>query len=67
MYDKAQLYLANGTRMVWIIYSTRQIIEVLTPTDRQLLTINDVLEGGDVLPGFSVPVRELFPSREDIA
>jgi Uma2 family endonuclease len=65
MLDKAQLYLARGTRMVWIIYSTRQIIEVLTPTDRQLLTVNDRLTGGDVLPGFSVAVRDLFPREEN--
>lgn len=64
MLDKALLYLANGARMVWIIYSTRQIIEVLTPTDRQLLTINDTLTGGEVLPGFSVAVRELFPPED---
>jgi Uma2 family endonuclease len=64
MLDKALRYLANGTRMVWIIYSTRQIIEVLTPTDRQLLTLTDMLGGGEVLPGFSVPVRELFPVEE---
>jgi Uma2 family endonuclease len=64
MLDKALLYLAHGTRMVWIIYCTRQIVEVLTATDRQLLTIEDTLNGGDVLPGFSVPVRELFPADE---
>jgi len=64
MLDKAQLYLKLGVRMVCIIYSTREIIEVLTPTDRQLLTINDTLTGGDVLPGFSVAVRELFPVEE---
>ncbi len=65
MLDKAQLYLKLGVRMVWIVYSTREIIEVLTPTDRQLLTINDTLTGGDVLPGFSVAVRELFPKQEE--
>jgi Uma2 family endonuclease len=64
--DKALLYLANGTRMVWVIYSTRQIIEVLTPTERYLLTINDTLTGFDVLPGFSVAVREIFPSEADL-
>lgn len=64
MLDKALLYLANGTRMVWIIYSTRQIVEVLTATERQLLTIADTLTGGEVLPGFSVPVRDLFPVDE---
>jgi len=64
MLDKALRYLANGTRMVWIIYSTREIVEVLTSTDRQLLTVNDILKGGDVLPGFSVAVRDLFPADE---
>jgi hypothetical protein len=24
-------------------------------------TENDTLDGGDVLPGFSLPVREIFP------
>jgi len=64
MLDKAQLYLARGTNRVWIIYSTRQIIEVLTTTDRQLLTSNDILTGGDLLPGFSAPVRDLFPPEQ---
>ena len=67
MLDNAQLYLKHGTKMVSIIYPTRQIIDVLTPTDRQLLTVAQVLTGGDVLPGFSVPVRELFPPAEQSA
>lgn len=60
MIDKAHLYLDNGTRMVWIIYSTKKLVEVLTLTDRQLLTLTDTLDGGDVLPGFSLPVAEIF-------
>ncbi len=64
MLDKALLYLSHGTRMVWIIYSTRQIVEVLTATERHFLTIDDTLSGGDVLPGFSVPVRDLFPVED---
>jgi Uma2 family endonuclease len=66
MLDKALLYLAHGTQMVWIIYSTRQIIEVFTPTERYLLTIHDMLTGFEVLPGFSVAVREIFPSEADL-
>lgn len=62
MLDKAKVYLDNGTRMVWLIYSTKQLVEVLTPTERHLLTINDTLKGGDVLPGFELPVREIFPA-----
>lgn len=60
MWDTAAYYLANGARMVWLIYPTRQLVEVLTPTTRQLLTINDTIDGGDVLPGFTMPVSACF-------
>jgi hypothetical protein len=29
---------------------------------RKMLTADDLLAGGDVLPGFQVSIRELFPS-----
>ncbi len=60
MTDKASYYLANGTRMVWIIYPTKRLVEVLTLTDRKLLTETSTLEGGDLLPEFTLPVREIF-------
>jgi len=63
MADKAAYYLSNGARMVWIVYPAKRLIEVLTATDRKLLTEKDVLEGGDVLPGFVVAVSELFPEE----
>lgn len=60
MLEKAEYYLANGAHMVWLIYTEKQLIEVLTADMRLLLTIDETLEGGDVLPGFALPVRELF-------
>jgi hypothetical protein len=45
--------------MVIIVY-LKPIVEVQTPTERKLLTIDDTLDGGDVLPGFSVAVARLF-------
>lgn len=60
MRDKADYYLANGVRMVWIVYTEKHIVEVLTPDDRELLTDAHTLSGGDMLPGFSLPVREIF-------
>jgi len=59
MSDKADYYLANGTRMVWIIYKKR-IVEVRTQDDRQLLNEDDILDGGDLLPGFSVAIKDVF-------
>lgn len=63
MVDKAGYYLRKGTRMVWIIYPDKRLVEVLTPTDRKLLTEAHTLEGGDVLPGFSVPVKDIFEQQ----
>ena len=60
MADKAAYYLANGTRMVWLVYPEKRIVEVLTPDDRQLLNDENTLSGGDVLPNFSLPIREIF-------
>ncbi len=60
MSEKAAFYLENGAKMVWLIYPRQRIVEVLTAADRQLLTENDTIEGGDLLPGFSVAVRDLF-------
>lgn len=60
MADKAAYYLANGSRMVWLVYPKNQIVEVLTPGARFLLNAEEKLDGGDVLPGFSYPIRDLF-------
>lgn len=60
--DKAQFYPANGARMVWLVYPHQRMIEVLTARSSQMLGLNDTLPGGEVLPGFSVPVARLFPA-----
>jgi Uma2 family endonuclease len=61
MADKAAYYVANGSRMVWLIYPDRRLVEVLMPDDRKLLTAKDALTGGDVLPGFEVQVADIIP------
>ncbi|MDX2161495.1 MAG: Uma2 family endonuclease [bacterium] len=58
---KAAYYLANGVRLVWLLYPDEQIVEAISRTDRQLLQVDKTLDGGEVLPGFSVPVRDIFP------
>jgi Uma2 family endonuclease len=60
MLERAIFYLANGARMVWLIYPRQRIVEVITATYRELYTETDVLKGCDVLPGFEVPVKNLF-------
>jgi Uma2 family endonuclease len=53
-------YLAAGT-MVWVEDPDRARVEVYRSGQVPLvLGLNDTLDGGEVLPGFTLPVREVF-------
>jgi Uma2 family endonuclease len=63
--DRMEYYLRNGTRLGWILYSKTRTAEACTldQADRmhiEALGSDESLTGGDVLPGFSVKVSELF-------
>jgi hypothetical protein len=60
MSELADFNLANGTLMVVLVYPAKHLLEVRTNNDRQPLDINDTLDGGEVLPGFSMPVKNIF-------
>jgi Uma2 family endonuclease len=63
--DKAQFYLLNGARSVWVIDPGAGTIAVLSPGEEgRTLTTGEMLDGGEVLPGFSVPVDEVFAQGE---
>ncbi|MBB4635294.1 Uma2 family endonuclease [Longimicrobium terrae] len=54
-------WLAAGTRMVLLIDASRRTVAVHRPGCIPLhLTDDDVLEGGDVVPGWTLPVRDIF-------
>lgn len=58
---KVRLYLRAGTRLVWVIYPDERFIDVYRPDERpSTLEGEDVLDGGDVLPGFAVTVDQVF-------
>jgi len=63
MRQKAEYYLANSAKMVWLVYTQKRAIIVLTPDDEELLQLDDILDGGDVLPGFKLAVRDIFPQQ----
>lgn len=59
--DKAEDYMENGTRLLWIVYPDRRIIDVHRPGQPTVkLGAADPLSGGDVLPGFSIAVQDIF-------
>ncbi len=61
MQRKLQEYFAAGVRLVWYVEPESQRITVYTaPEQWRELGIDDALDGGEVLPGFQLPIRDLF-------
>ena len=61
MAEKVADYLAAGGRMVVVIDPRRRTATVHRPgQEPQVLTETDTLDGGDVVPGWQMPVREIF-------
>ena len=59
--DKVEEWLSAGTRLVWLVDPAAHTVTVYrTLDDLQLLSEHDVLDGGQVVPGFACRVRELF-------
>jgi Uma2 family endonuclease len=60
--EKAAFYLEKGCQIVWLVNPEKRIVEVYTPDkDIEILLDSDIVDGGDVLPGFTLPVAALFP------
>lgn len=60
---KMERYFAAGCRLVWHVYLRRPRVEIFTAPDAvtvKRLDADDTLDGGDVLPGFRLPLREIF-------
>jgi len=58
---KVTEYLGAGTSLVWVVEPTRKTVTAYR-ADRsaRLLIEGDALDGGDVLPGFSLPLADIF-------
>lgn len=66
---KVDEYLRAGTRIVWVVYASEKMIYVFTLDENRNLRgqpfgVNDTLDGGDVLPGFRLPVQDVFPEAD---
>ncbi len=59
---KIRQLLNAGTALVWIVYPDLRIVDIHTRDGATTLNAADNLSGGDVLPGFEIPVREIFPA-----
>ena len=59
---KAARYISGGTRLVWVVWPEAERIDVWHPSDRapSVLRRGDMIDGEDVIPGFTHPVADVF-------
>jgi Uma2 family endonuclease len=66
MTRKVGEYFAAGVLLVWIVDPLQRIVTVFTaPDEFTILTDNQELDGGNVLPGFQLKLAELFAELDD--
>ena len=59
--EKVADWLEAGVRLVWVVRPSARTLAVHAPGAASVvLTPDDVLDGAEVLPGFSYNVRDLF-------
>jgi len=59
--EKVELYLENGVMLIWVVYpALKQVVVYYPDRTGRTLTVSDTLDGGDLLPGFTLPIAEIF-------
>jgi Uma2 family endonuclease len=63
---KVQAYIRAGTRLVWAAYAEEETVYVWRSAfdgglHVQSFDVDGTLDGGDVLPGFTLKVLDIFP------
>ncbi len=59
--DKIADWLDAGTRLVVVVNPSTQTVALYqSRSDIRILTADDVLDGGEVVPNWTMPVRDIF-------
>ncbi len=54
-------YFDAGSKSVWIVYpDSREVVVFRSARESVVLSVQDTLDGGEVIPGFTCRVAELF-------
>jgi Uma2 family endonuclease len=58
---KLKEYFLADVRLVWVVDPKKRTVQVYTAPDQSIvLTEDQILDGGEVLPGFKLPLRKMF-------
>ena len=62
VHDKALMWLSHGARLVWVVYPETRTLDVYAGGGAVSTHVgeDDALDGGDVLPGFSCSLSDIF-------
>jgi Uma2 family endonuclease len=59
-------YFAGGVKQVWLVFSNvEQVYCYTSPTAVRILTRSDELTAEPLIPGFRLPLAELFPRHDE--
>ena len=65
-FDRVHRYFERGARLFWRVNIQEQHVEVHDPSGHwEYVGRNEILNAGDVLPGFSLLVKTLFADKEE--
>jgi Uma2 family endonuclease len=58
---KLEHYFEHGTKLAWLVNCRKQQVHIYTADNIEALTdLDDVLTGGEILPGFKCKLRKIF-------
>ena len=62
IHDKLVEYFESGAQLVWVIHPKEHYVLVYRSSAQpdRLLKSTDMLDGEDIIPGFTLPVANLF-------
>ena len=67
VYHKARMWISSGVPLVWVVNPENRAVELHRPNQALLsLTKNDILDGGEVQPGFNYPVPDVLDLQESL-
>ncbi|HEV8635807.1 MAG TPA: Uma2 family endonuclease [Chloroflexota bacterium] len=61
--DKVDTWLGFGTKAVWVLYPGPRLVVHRPDGTARALGLDDEIDGGDVLPGFRMRLRDLVAGR----